>query len=93
MNAYGERIEFEFTITDGAQAGAMVSRSTTPQLSKLSKLAEVIEGMAGRKLTEAELANGFDLESLIDVTCNILVLQSTSKVGAVYSSVERVFQA
>jgi hypothetical protein len=66
-------------------------RSTAPQLTKQSKLAEVIEGILGRELTAKELQGGFDLENLIDKECSILVLQSKSKTGAVYSNVERVF--
>ena len=92
VNTYGERIGFEFTITSGPFEGQKVLRSTAPQLTRQSKLAEVIEGITGRELTDKELTGGFDLEELIDVTCNILVLQSKSKTGAVYSNVERVFQ-
>jgi hypothetical protein len=66
-------------------------RSTAPQLTKQSKLAEVIEGILGRELTDKELQGGFDLDELLDAACNILVLQSKSKTGAVYSNVERVF--
>ena len=47
--------------------------------------------MLGRELTAKEINSGFDLEQLIDKECNILVLQSKSKAGAVYSNVERVF--
>ena len=47
----------------------------------------------GRSLTDKELQGGFDLEVLIDKECSILVLQSKSKTGAVYSNVERVFHA
>ena len=90
-NTYGERIGFEFTIQGGQFDGERVMRSTAPQLSKQSKLAEVIEGILGRELTEKELQGGFDLDDLIDKECNILVLQSKSKAGAVYSNVERVF--
>ena len=92
-NTYGERIGFEFTISGGQFDGEKVMRSTAPQLTKQSKLAEVIEGILGRGLTDKELQGGFDLEELIDATCNILVLQSKSKTGAVYSNVERVFQS
>jgi len=92
-NTYGERIGFEFTITSGPYEGQAVLRSTAPQLTRQSKLAEVIEGITGRDLTDKELETGFDLEDLIDTTCQILVLQSKSKTGAVYSNVERVFQA
>lgn len=90
-NTYGERIGFEFTIQGGQFDGERVMRSTAPQLSKQSKLAEVIEGILGRGLTDKELQGGFDLEDLIDKECSILVLQSKSKTGAVYSNVERVF--
>lgn len=92
-NTYGERIGFEFTIQGGQFDGEKVMRSTAPQLTKQSKLAEVIEGILGRDLTDKELQGGFDLEDLIDKECSILVLQSKSKTGAVYSNVERVFSA
>lgn len=91
-NTYGQRIGFEFTVLGGPADGEKVMRSTAPQLTRQSKLAEVIEGLTGRELTDKELQGGFDVEELIDVTCNILVLQSKSKTGAVYSNVERVFQ-
>ena len=90
-NTYGERIGFEFTISGGQFDGEKVMRSTAPQLTKQSKLAEVIEGILGRDLTDKELQGGFDLEDLIDKECSILVLQSKSKTGATYSNVERVF--
>ena len=92
-NTYGERIGFEFTIQGGQFDGERVMRSTAPQLTKQSKLAEVIEGILGRELNAKELQGGFDLEDLIDKECSILVLQSKSKTGAVYSNVERVFNA
>ena len=92
-NTYGERIGFEFTIQGGQFDGEKVMRSTAPQLTKQSKLAEVIEGILGRELNAKELQGGFDLEDLIDMECSILVLQSKSKTGAVYSNVERVFNA
>lgn len=92
-NTYGERIGFEFTISGGQFDGGKVMRSTAPQLTKQSKLAEVIEGILGRELTDKELQGGFDLDGLIDRECSILVLQSKSKTSAVYSNVERVFAA
>ena len=91
-NTYGERIGFEFTIRGGQYHGMKVMRSTAPQLTKQSKLAQVIEGITGRELTDRELESGIDLEQLIGDECQILVLQSRSKTGAVYSNVERVFK-
>lgn len=91
-NNYGERIGFEFTISGGQFDGQKVMRSTAPQLTRQSKLTEVIEGITGQRLSEQELAGGIDLEALLGTVCNILVLQSKSRAGAVYSNVERVFQ-
>jgi len=90
-NAYGERIGFEFTISGGEYQGQKVMRSTAPQLTKLSKLAQVVEGVLGRELSDAELTRGVDLESIIGRPCQILVLQNRGKAGTIYSNVERVF--
>jgi len=90
-NTYGQRVGFEFTVQGGECDGETVLRSTAPQLTKQSKLAQVIEGVLGRELTAEEFGSGFDLEQLLGKECQILVLQSKSKAGAVYSNVERVF--
>lgn len=92
-NVYGERIAFEFTIHGGQFDSQQVMCSTAPQLTKHSKLAEVIEGILGRELNTQELQGGFDLEELLGQECNILVLHSKNKSGTVYSNVERVFSA
>ena len=91
-NTYGLRVGFEFTVVGGQFDGETLMRSTAPQLTKQSKLSQVIEGVLGRELTAKEISAGFDLEQLIDKECSILVLQSQSKTGAVYSNVERVFK-
>jgi hypothetical protein len=91
-NTYGLRVGFEFTVVGGQFDGETLMRSTAPQLTKQSKLSQVIEGILGRELTAKEISAGFDLEQLIDKECSILVLQSQSKTGAVYSNVERVFK-
>jgi hypothetical protein len=91
-NTYGERIGFEFTVQGGQFDGETVLRSTAPQLTKQSKLAQVIEGVIGRELADKEISAGFDLEQLVGKSCNILVLQTKSKTGAIYSNVERVFK-
>lgn len=92
-NVYGERIGFEFTLSGKGVEGAKVMRSTSPVLSAKGKLAEVLAGLMGRDLTEKELGSGVDVEKLIGSSCNVLVLQSKGKNGAVYSNVERIFRA
>ena len=90
-NSYGPRLGFEFTIKGGPADGAAVMRSTAPQLTPQSKLAEVLTGLLGRELTQAELTGGIDIEGMVGTRCQILVLQNRSKAGAVFSNVERVF--
>ena len=83
-NTYGERIGFEFTIQGGQFDGERVMRSTAPQLSKQSKLAEVIEGILGRELTDKELQGGFDLDELIDKECNIRCCSPRARPGDLF---------
>jgi len=90
-NSYGPRLGFEFTIKGGPSDGTAVMRSTAPQLTPQSKLAEVLTGLLGRELTQAELTGGIDIEGMVGTRCQILVLQNRSKAGAVFSNVERVF--
>ena len=75
-NAYGQRIGFEFTIQGGDYDGVTVMRSTSPNLTAQSKLAQVLHGLLGRGLEGQELMQGVDLEELVGTECNILVVQS-----------------
>ena len=90
-NAYGPRLGFEFAL-GGNGAGNTVTSSTTPNLTEKSKLAELIRGLSEEELRPTELSEGFDLETLVGSDCQVLVLQSTSKNGSVYSNVEQVFR-
>jgi len=90
-NAYGQRIGFEFTLAGKGVDGEKVMRSTAPNLSASSKLADVLRGLLGRELTADELAKGIDVEALVGSECSVLVLQAKGKSGAVYSNVERIF--
>jgi hypothetical protein len=91
-NSYGTRLGFEFTIQEGDQDGATIMRSTSPNLSRQSKLAELLRGLLGRALDELELTSGMDVEELVGTECQILVLQSKGKNGQLYSNVEQVFK-
>lgn len=91
-NAYGPRLGFEFTL-GGTAAGQTVMRSTTPKLTAKSKLADLIQGITGELLSPEEVYSGVDLETLIGKPCQVLVRQSRSKNGKVYSNIEQVFGA
>ena len=58
-NTYGQRVGFEFTVKGGEFDGETVLRSTAPQLTKQSELAQVIEGVLGRELSASECGSGF----------------------------------
>lgn len=88
-NAYGQRVGFEFTLDDGHK----VMRSTNTVLSEKSKLAEVITGLSGKRLTATQLERGVDLEKLVGTACMVLVANSAGKNGVIYSNVERIFKA
>jgi hypothetical protein len=90
-NAYGTRIGFEFTLQGKGVDGQKVMRSTSPNLSPSGKLADVLRGLLGRDLKPAEVEAGIDAEMLVGTECSVLVIQSRSKNGTVYSNVERVF--
>ncbi len=90
-NAYGTRIGFEFTLQGSGVDGQKVMRSTSPNLSPSGKLADVLEGLLGRKLKPSELSGGLDVEALIGKECRVMVLQAKSRNGATYSNVERIF--
>ena len=91
-NAYGDRVGFEFTLQGEEVDGATVMRSTSPNLSAKSKLAEVLRGLLGRDLSEEEYQEGLDIEGLVGSECRVLVLQTRGKSGQVYSNVEQVFR-
>lgn len=91
-NAYGARVGFEFTLRGGDLDGTVTMRSTSPNLSKYSKLAEILSGLIGRSLEDQEIMAGIDIEELVGTNCKVLVLQSKAKSGQVYSNVEQVFK-
>ncbi len=91
QNAYGDRLGFEFTIKGGDCDGLSVMRSTTPNLTAKSKLAELLTGLLGRSLKDFELTGGMDIEDLIGTECQLLIMQSQGRNGQTYSNVEKVF--
>ncbi len=66
--------------------GLSVMRSTTPNLTHKSKLAEILSGLGIKELT-----GSMDIEELIGAECQLLIMQSKGKNGQTYSNVEKVF--
>ena len=87
-NHYGERIGFVFTVANGET----VMRSTAPNFTPQSKLADVVQGLLGRQLRPDEYELGIDLSELVGNECQLLISQCRGKNGSVYSNVEKVFQ-
>jgi hypothetical protein len=67
----------------------MVRRRFTPSLSKKSNLLAVLESWRGRKFTPEEL-EGFDLERLIGVNCQVQILHNIKSENEVYANVQAV---
>ncbi len=91
-NAFGYRLGFVFEIEEGEQAGKRLMRSSSSELSSKGLLHQIISGILGRNLTAQELEQGFNVASLVNERCNILVKQAQSKAGQVFSNVEQVFK-
>ncbi len=85
-NVYGRRVGFEFELEDGQK----IMRSTSPVLSPKSQLLNVLTGLLGRDLTREEMEQGVDAEELVGTYCMVVVRQSTSKAGQVFSNIEAV---
>ena len=71
---YGPRIQFAFPLEDLADEDGrpvVVFRSCSNKLTPRSALRGIVEGILGRKLTEEEVYNGFDLESLVGLPVQI----------------------
>ncbi|MGE5445261.1 MAG: hypothetical protein ACM3SR_11785, partial [Ignavibacteriales bacterium] len=58
-------------------------------LTRKSKLRKIVEGILGRTLTKEEV-QGFDLETLIGLDCQIVVKHEEGLDGNTYSRVETV---
>lgn len=89
-NAYCDRVAFEFTLK-GEHEGALVLASAKRRLTAKSKLAELLQGILNRPLTNQELKNGLDTDSLIGAECHVQVIVEKNKSGHQYSAVDKVF--
>lgn len=87
-NTYGERLGFQFTLPDGK----VLLRTVSPTFTPKSKVAEILSGLTGHRVSPAEAAS-LDVEGLIGTQCQVIVTQSQNKAGVKYSNIERVLPA
>ena len=66
-----------------------VARVYTLSLHERAALRKDLESWRGKKFTEAEL-DGFDLQKLLGVNCQVQVVQQVSEDGSVYANVATV---
>ena len=83
-NHWGERLGFEFTITE---TGETIMRTTTPKLTPKSKLAELLTEITGLTITATTEIN---LDELVGKECDVLVKNTKAKNGLTYSNVEHI---
>jgi len=89
--SFGDYVKIVFSISNGAYEGVDKTLIASKKIQKSSKgptkLMEVAETLLGRNL---EVAEEFDLDSLIGKNCRIVVGESTKKDGIEYQKVEKV---
>ncbi len=66
---------------------------TSPSLHAKGKLKPFSEAALGRKLTQEERREGFDVSALIGQTLRILVKETTSESGKLYARVVEFFSS
>ncbi len=89
---WGERVLFILLLVGKAWDDGMPIRVFTEAsntLTRKSKLRKIVEGILGRKLTKEE-TQGFDLETLVGLDCQIVVKHEEGVDGNIYSRIETV---
>ena len=86
-------VKFVFQIEDDMENGKpfVVSRRFTISLHKKAALRAAIESWRGRALTETEIRDGFDLESLIGSACLLNVVH-VARDGATFANVSSIMR-
>jgi len=92
-NAHGERIGLVFQIAEGEAEGACVNFTAAPKLTRQSKLTLFIQGLLGRELTDHEMLEGFDLDTLAGHRYAIQAKHDKGRTGNQYAEVCRAVPA
>ena len=86
-------VKYVFQIEENMENGKpfVVSRRFTISLHKKAALRAAIESWRGRALTETEIRDGFDLESLIGSACLLNVVH-VARDGATFANVSSIMR-
>ena len=90
--SWGDRICFTFETDKLGKEGQPLSvfHETSPSLAPQAKLRAVIENVLNREITPQEYKDGFDVETLMGLHCQVFVKMRVSKAGKEYSIVESI---
>ncbi len=83
------QLRWQTSARDDSGRRFMIVKRYTLTLHEKSELRRAIEGWQGKKLTEAELG-GFDVESLLDQTCQLVVTHTKGSDGRTYALVQAI---
>lgn len=67
----------------------LITQFYTASLHEKAKLRQHLEAWRGRAFTEQEL-NGFDLEHIVGVPCQLQVIHHTTRAGKTYANVQAI---
>lgn len=71
----------------------VISKQYRLSLHKKAGLRKDMESWRGKKFTEEELAEGFDLKKLLGVPCQIQVLHFKSDEGKIYANISAIIKS
>ena len=80
-------------INPETQKPFQVSKFFTLSLNEQASLRKDLETWRGRKFTPEELKNGFDIEKLVGVNCQLQVIHNLSDDGKIWANVQAVIPA
>ncbi len=92
--SWGERVKITFETDKIGKEGQplCVFHEASLNLSPKAKLSGIVESIIGKPITPDERKNGFDLEALVGLNCQINVKHKFSQTGNEYAYVDAILQ-
>ena len=89
---FGEMMRVVFEVNKVGRNGKPFSVfiDASPIILPQSKLSGIIEALLGRPMTQEERNNGFDMESLVGIRCQVNVVHRVARHGRRYAVVESI---